>query len=96
MQITGHLMNMFLPECEETCYIGIVPVVIEGIAFVIIYPLGFGMIPFVTGENLIGTGFGIAGATTNYADFFSPLIGSAIHDYTIDVKYGYYWVTNLN
>lgn len=94
-QIGGHVLNMLLPECEETCLIGVVPVVLEGIAFTIIYPLGFGIIPFVTGEDLIGTGFGIAGAITNYADFLSPLIGSAIHDNTLDTRYGYYWVKIL-
>ena len=93
MQVTGHLLNMLLPECEETCMYGILPSIFIGIGFAIIYPTMLGIIPVVVEEKVLGTAFGIATCSYNYPDFMSPLIGSAIHDNTLNIKEGYYWVS---
>ena len=86
------MLNTLLPECEEACYIGVLPSIFVGIAFCIIYPTIIGVIPVVVDETVMGTAFGIAGCSYNYPDFLSPLIGSTIHDHTLDIKEGYFWV----
>jgi hypothetical protein len=89
-------MNMLLPECIEACYVvGIVPVVLVGLAFCLYCGIIWCVIPEVIPNKVIGTGLGIAYVFYNIGSTLSPIIGSWIHDLTLNYKHGFYWVSLL-
>ena len=55
-----HITNILLPECETTCYIGILPNAFVAIAFMLFFPTIWCIIPDVAYSKILGTAFGFA------------------------------------
>lgn len=60
LNLCAHLMNIFLPDCEDSCYIAIVPYIIYGINFTIFIVAMQGSMPYlVNDKKSLGTAYGI-------------------------------------
>ncbi len=84
---------MVLPECEETCYSELAPLIIGGIAYSNFAGIICAFIPEVVDKSLLGTAYGIGMSMLNIALSTTPTIGAVIHDKTIDFMYGFFWVS---
>lgn len=82
---------MLLKPCDE-CYTEILPMVMIGIGYSIFAAALWAAIPYVVEARTVGTAFGITTAIQNIGMSFAPTLASKIHDKTIDVDFGYYWV----
>ena len=87
---------MLLPECTETCYIEIPALVLIGFGYSLMAGTVWSIVPYVVPQKSTGTAFGICACFTNTALAFSPLIGGLIHDHTIEIQFGFYWVIICN
>ena len=84
---------VILPECEETCYIGVLPKIFVSIGYALFYPCSLCIIPDVVPKKIIGTAFGFSCVFYNIQLMLSPMISGLIHDATSAKKSGYFWVS---
>ena len=85
---------MLLPVCEETCYVGLLPIIMLSVSFAMFFPTIWAIIPDITPSRASGTAFGLSYSAYNFGQLIVPLIGSSIHDHTLEKNYGYFWVRN--
>lgn len=74
--IAAHVLNVILPVCDETCYIGALPILLIGIAFCLYCATIWCVIPDVVPNKIIGTAIGFGYAFYNIGQSLSPVIGS--------------------
>ena len=90
--ITVHYLNMVFPECETTCYIGVIPLVLSGLSYSIFTATYWVIFPELVKPKMMGTAYGISATFYSVGNAFIPTIGNYIHDVTIDYRYGFFWV----
>ncbi len=87
---------MLLPSCDTECYFGLIPLILSGFAYTIFAGILWAVLPSVTSPKLIGTAYGICGATLNIGLAIVPTLGGYIHDQTLDYSHGFFWVILSN
>ena len=90
-----HILNVALPSTSETSYIEVAPLVFAGIGYCFFGAILYAIIADVVKEKVMGTAYGIVLAFVNIGLAIFPVIGSAIHDATLDTVYGFFWVSLL-
>ena len=88
----AHIINMVLPECYQ-CYSELGPLILVGIGYSIYGAALWGSIPYVVEAKTVGTAFGFVTAIQNGGMAIAPTVGAVIHDKTLDMKQGYFWVS---
>lgn len=92
--LIAHFVSMSLPACDG-CYIQIFPIVMFGIGYSVFASTLWPSIPYVVQAKTVGTAFGITTAIQNIGMSFAPTIAGIIHDQTISLDSGYYWVISF-
>ena len=65
-----------------------------GIGYSIYAAALWGSIPYVVEAKTVGTAFGICTAIQNIGLSVAPTVGSAIHDATPNIDFGFKWVSH--
>ena len=88
-----HMVLAFIPNGSlvNPNFEVIVPLAGFGLFYAIYGAIYWPCISLVVPEKLVGTAFGIATALQNLMLTVVPLMLGAIHDYTVDTEFGYFW-----
>ena len=91
--LAGHLLNLLLPDCRDTCWLAVVPYLLYGINNTIQVVVVYGSVPYlVDNSNSYGTAYGILTCLQNVATCLMSILIGYIHDRTPDQGKGYFWL----
>ena len=95
LRVIADLIQISLPECEDACWQSVIPYVIYGISYAIFMGVNFTCVSYLVEPKKQSLAFGLITCFLNTGiSIFPPFVGY-IHDQTIDVGYGYFWIYML-